>query len=66
MSEAIWKNEKKLLEIKVRESRQGNQTWTIQRNQQQQGRQDEDKQNKNTIGIRHHYTQTNTNNVNKT
>jgi len=32
------------------------------------GTQDEDKQNKihNTICIEHHYTQTNTNNVNKT
>ena len=31
-----------------------------------QGKQDEGKQNKNTICVEHHYTQTNTNNVNKT
>ena len=31
-----------------------------------QGAQDEEKQNKHTICVGHHYTQTNTNNVNKT
>ena len=31
-----------------------------------QDTQDEEKQNKNTICIEHHYAQTNTNNVNKT
>jgi len=44
----------------------GNQKWTIQRNWQQMGTQDEDKQNYNTICVVHHYTQTNTNMVNET
>jgi hypothetical protein len=30
------------------------------------GTQDEEKRNKNTICVGHHYTQTNTNNLNKT
>ena len=38
-----------------------NQKWTIQRNWQQ-----DTKQNHNTICVGHHYTQANTNNVNKT
>ena len=47
----------------------GNQNWTIHRNQKlaTQGIQDEGKQNKNNvIYVGHHYTQTKTNNVNKT
>jgi phosphoenolpyruvate carboxylase len=59
----ILKNPK-IKKKNVREYRRGNQTWTIQRNWQQ----DEEKQNKkhNIICVEHHYTQTNTNNVNKT
>ena len=45
--------------INVREYRRGNNKLTIQRNWQQ----DEDKQNKNTTN---HFTEENTNNVNKT
>ena len=48
----------------------GKQEWTIQRNWQHwtHKTQDEDKQNEkhNAICVGHHYTQTNTNNVNKT
>jgi quinolinate synthase len=53
------------MEIKVREYRSGNQKWTIQRNWQH--RVHKMKRNKtNTICVGHHYTQTNTNKVNKT
>ena len=45
--------------INAREYRKDNQKWTIQRNWQ-----DEEKQNAICVG--HHYTQTDTNNVNKT
>ena len=58
------------LQINVRENRRDKQEWTIQRMQQLlvHNIQDDDKQNKNhnTIRVGHHYTQTNTNNVNKT
>ena len=54
----------------VTDTRRGNQEWTIQRNWQHciHNTQDEDKQNRihNTICVGHHYTQTNTTNVNNT
>jgi len=55
------------LQIDVRENRRGNQEWTIQRNGQNcvHKTQDENKQIKNTICGGRHYTQTNTNNINK-
>ena len=49
-------------EISITEYQRGNQKLTIQRNWQQNG----EKQNKNTMCVGQHYTQTNTNNVNKT
>ena len=48
--------------IKAREYRSGNQIWTCQRNTGYTRR----KKKHNTICIRNHYTETNTNNVNKT
>ena len=47
--------------INFREYRTGNQKWTIQRNKTKT---EQIKNKKNTICIRHHKTQTNTNNVN--
>ena len=49
--------------INLREQRRGDKNWTIQRNQQHRVH----KTKKNiTICIGHHFTQRNTNNVNKT
>jgi hypothetical protein len=54
----------------VRENRRGKQEWTIQRHWQHwvHKTQEENEQSKkhNTICVGHHFTQTNTNNVNKT
>ena len=49
--------------INVREYRRDHQIWTIQKNYT---RRRKTKQKDNTIGVGHHYTKTNTNNVNKT
>jgi glucose-6-phosphate-specific signal transduction histidine kinase len=51
----------------VREYRSDNQKWTIKRNWQYSvpKRQDEDKQNKNTLYVEHRLAQANTNNVTK-
>jgi len=57
------------IKMNFRENRRGNQKWTIQRNWQPMVHktQDEGKQNKNTTKcVGHHYTLTNSNNVNKT
>jgi len=51
------------LSINVREYWKGNQKWTIQRNWQHRAH--KTKKNK-AICVGHHYTSTNTNNVNKT
>ena len=55
---------------KRQKNQRGNQEWAIQRNWQDLAHktQDEDKQNKkhNAMCVGQHYTQTNTNNVNKT
>jgi hypothetical protein len=52
-------------QINVRKyRRRGNQKWIIQRNRQH--RVHKAKQKHNTICVGHHYTQTNTNSVNKT
>ena len=55
--------------LNVREYRRDNQKRIIQRNWQHRiryTRQRKTKQKHNTIYVGHHYTQTNTNNVNKT
>jgi predicted carbohydrate-binding protein with CBM5 and CBM33 domain len=54
-------------QINVREYRRDNQRWAVQRNWQHRVHKTKtNKQNHNTICVRHHYTRTNTNNVNKT
>jgi hypothetical protein len=58
-------NSDSLYGINVREYRRGNQKWKIQRNWQQ-CTQSEGKTKHNTICVGHHYTQRNTNSVNKT
>ena len=40
--------------------------WTIQRHWQTRVHEDEENQKHNTICVGHHYTQTNTTNINKT
>ena len=58
-----------LLEINVREYRKGNHKWTIQRNRQHRVHKTTNNKIKlqhNTICVGDHYTQTNTNNVDKT
>jgi len=58
-----------LIGLNVREYRRINQKWTIQRNWQHmvhKTRRRKTKQKHNTICVGHHYTQTNTNNMNKT
>jgi hypothetical protein len=54
------------LKINVREYRRGNQKWIIQRTWQHYTRRKQTKQKHKTICVAHHYSQTNTNNVNKT
>ena len=49
----------------VGEYRRGNQKWTIYGNWQYRARWRKAKQKHNTIYVGHHYTQANTNNVNK-
>ena len=54
-------------QINVREYWRGNQIWTIKRNWQHRAHKKKTKKTKkNTICVGHHYTPTNTNNVNKT
>jgi hypothetical protein len=52
-----------ITQINVREYRRDNQKWRIQRNRQHKRRKKTHKHN--TICVVHHYTLTNTNNVNK-
>ena len=54
------------LKINVREYQRGNQKWIIQRTWQHYTRRKQTKQKHKTICVAHHYSQTNTNNVNKT
>jgi len=56
-----------IFKINVRKYRRGNQKRTIQRNWQNRVHKATEKKSKhNTICVGHHYTQTNTTNVNKT
>jgi hypothetical protein len=68
--EGKWCKWYRIIVINVREYRRGNQKCTIQRNCQDSvpNTQDEwqTRQKHKTICVVHHYTQTNTNNVNKT